>query len=158
MTPEMESTPPDVGTGGGGGGEPTTWGHKITSKSNSSNRVLGQVGQGCRGRKGHQGHGGQYRRFNCPSYISLISCFKWKVDDPGTVLGNTAKQREANDQYNKFSEKLKQYILRELHNPEDIIVMVWDLKYLVTVLNTSRPTELSTKGKNDKIIVMIQTE
>ena len=51
------------------------------------------------------------------------------------VLGTTTKQREAKYQYKNFSENMKQYILQELHNPEDIIIMVRDLKYPTTVLN-----------------------
>ena len=43
-------------------------------------------------------------------------------------------------------------------NPEYIIVLVRDLKDLTTILNTSRPTEISTEEKKDLIMVMIQTE
>ena len=46
------------------------------------------------------------------------------MEDFGAVLGTTPEQREAKDQYNKFSEKLKQYILRVFQNREYIIVMV----------------------------------
>ena len=52
------------------------------------------------------------------------------------VLGTTAKQREATDKYIKFREKLKQYILLEFHKPEDIIIMVRDLKDPKNVLDT----------------------
>ena len=44
------------------------------------------------------------------------------------VLGIMSEQREAKDQYKKFSEKPKQYILRVFQNPEDIIVLVRYLK------------------------------
>ena len=70
----------------------------------------------------------------------------------------TAKQRESKDQWKKISEKLKQYILQELQNPEDIIDLVLDLKDPMTVLDTSQLTALFTKYKKDPIIVMIQTE
>ena len=46
----------------------------------------------------------------------------------GAVLGTMSEQREAKYQYKKFSEKPKQYILREFQNPEYIIVMVRYLK------------------------------
>ena len=46
------------------------------------------------------------------------------MEDSRTVLGTMYEQREAKDQYNKLSKKLKQYIIRVLQNPEDIIVMV----------------------------------
>ena len=58
------------------------------------------------------------------------------MEDLGAVLGATSEQREAKDQYKKFSEKMKQYILREFQNYEDIIVLVRDLKYPTTILNT----------------------
>ena len=69
-----------------------------------------------------------------------------------------SEQREDKDQYKNFSKKLKQYILRELHNPEDIIVLVRYLKYPTTIFNTSRPLTLSEENKKDLIMVMIQTE
>ena len=58
------------------------------------------------------------------------------MEDLGAVLGATSEQIEAKDQYKKFSEKMKQYILREFQNSEDIIVLVRDLKYPTTILNT----------------------
>ena len=80
------------------------------------------------------------------------------MEDFGTVLGTTYKQREAKYQYKKFSEKLKQYILREFQNPEDIIILFIYLKDPTPVLNTSRPTELSEKYDKYPIMVMIQTK
>ena len=80
------------------------------------------------------------------------------MDNFGVVLGTTYEQREAKDQCNKFSEKLKQYILRVFQNPEDIIVLVRYLKDPTTVLNTSRPTAMSAEYKKDRIMVMIQSE
>ena len=68
------------------------------------------------------------------------------------------EQREAKDQYNKLSKKLKQYIIRVLQNPEDIIVMVRYLKDPKIVLNTSIHTALSSEDEKDLIMVMIQTE
>ena len=62
------------------------------------------------------------------------------MEDFGAVLGTSSEQREAKDQHNKFSKNLKNYILRVLHNPEDIIVLVRYLKYPKVVLNTSGPT------------------
>ena len=71
------------------------------------------------------------------------------MEDFGEVLGTTSEQREAKDQYKKFSEKLKKYILRESQNPLYIIVMVVYLKDLTTVLNTSKPTALSSEDEKD---------
>ena len=76
----------------------------------------------------------------------------------GAVLGTTSEQREAKDQYKKFSEKLKQYILIVFHNPEDIIIMVIDLKDPIIVLNTSRPTALSAEDEKDPVMIMTQTK
>ena len=80
------------------------------------------------------------------------------MEDFGAVLGTTSEQREAKDQYKKFSENLKQYTLRVSHNPEYIIVQVRDLKDPKIVLNTSSPTLLSAEDKKYPIMVMIQTE
>ena len=80
------------------------------------------------------------------------------MDDFGAVLGTTAEQREAKDQYKKFSENLKQYILRELHNPEDITMLVRYLKDPTTVLNTSKETALLTEDEKYPIMVMIKNE
>ena len=80
------------------------------------------------------------------------------MEDFGAVLGTTSEQREAKYKYNKFSEKLKQYTLIEFHNPEDIIVLVRDLKYPTIVLNTSRTTALPAEDEKYPIMVMIQTE
>ena len=48
------------------------------------------------------------------------------MEDLGVVLGTLSEKREAKDQYKKFNEKLKQYILGEIQNPEDIIFLVRD--------------------------------
>ena len=53
---------------------------------------------------------------------------------------------------------MKHYILQEFQNLEYIIVLVRNLKYPKTVLDTSRPTELSTEDEKYPIIAMIQTE
>ena len=53
---------------------------------------------------------------------------------------------------------MKHYILREFHNPEDIVILVRDLKDPTTVLNTSIPTALSSEDEKYPIMVMIQTE
>ena len=56
--------------------------------------------------------------------MSSIKNFKGEVDDFGVVLRTTADQREAEDQYKKFNQKLKHYVLREFYDPENIIVLV----------------------------------
>ena len=53
-----------------------------------------------------------------------------------------SEQREAKDQYKKFSEKLKQYILRVFQNPENIIVLVRYLYDPTIFFNTSKTTAL----------------
>ena len=80
------------------------------------------------------------------------------MEDFGAVLWTTSEQREAKDHYKKFSKNLKQYILRVLHNPEDIIVLFVYLKYPTIVLNTSIPTALSAEEVKNPIMVIIQTE
>ena len=52
---------------------------------------------------------------------------------------------------------MKQYILQELHNLEDIIILFRDLKDPRATLNTTGPTSLSTEDKKYPIMVMIQT-
>ena len=80
------------------------------------------------------------------------------MEDFGAVLGTMSEQREAKDQYKKFSEKPKQYILRVFQNLEDIIVLVRYLKYPKIVLNSSIPTALLAEDEKDPIVVTIQTE
>ena len=80
------------------------------SIANNRGRKRGQGGHTIRG--SHQECGVQYGRFNLPVYTSSIRNFNEEVDDFIAVLGTTAEQREAKDQYRKFSENLKQYILR----------------------------------------------
>ena len=53
---------------------------------------------------------------------------------------------------------MKHYIQRVFQNPEDIIVLVRDLKDPTIVLNKSRPTALSEEDEKYRIMVMIQTE
>ena len=53
---------------------------------------------------------------------------------------------------------MKHYILEELNNHEEIIILVIELKYPTTVLKTSGPTSLSNEYEKDPIMVMIQTE
>ena len=68
--------------------------------------------------------------------MSSIRNFKGEVEYFGLALGTMAEHREAKYQFNKFSEKLKQYLLQEFQNPEYIIVLVGDVKYPTTVINT----------------------
>ena len=90
--------------------------------------------------------------------MSSIKNFKGEVDDFGAVLGTTADQREAKDKCNNFNQKLKQYVIRELHNPEDIIVLVWYLKDPMIMLDTSITTELYILDDKDTLMFIIQTE
>ena len=88
----------------------------------------------------------------------MIRNFKGEVEEFRAVLGTMSEQRESKDQYKKFGENPKQYILRVLYNPEYIMVLIRYLKDLTTVLNTSITTELSEKYDKYPIMVMIQTE
>ena len=47
---------------------------------------------------------------------------------------------------------------KKIKIPKYIIILVRDLKYPTTVLNTSRPTKMRTKDKKDLIAIIIQTE
>ena len=60
------------------------------------------------------------------------------------VLGNRYKHREAKYQFKKFSKNLEEYVLRDFQNPEDIIILVQDIKDPMAVLNKSITTEIST--------------
>ena len=66
------------------------------------------------------------------------------------VLGATYEQREAKDQCNKFSEKLKQYILRVFQSPEDIIVLVRDLKDPTIVKTHQDPQPCKHNTRNNR--------
>ena len=89
----------------GEGDTTTTLGHETMRESSTRNWGQGQV------RSGHQGCGGWSGLFNLPAYTSSIWNFRVEVDDLGEVLVTMGDQREAKDQYKKFREKLKQYVL-----------------------------------------------
>ena len=158
MTLETETAPPAVGSSGKEGDTATTQSHNNTSESRQSNGGLGKCRVSHGGRISHQGREGWGRCFNCPAYMSLIQNFKGEADDFSMVLRTTSDQREAKDQYKKFNQKLKHYVIQEFHDPENIIVLVWDSKYPLTMLYTSRPTALYTQDYMDSLMVMIQTE
>ena len=63
--------------------------------------------------------------------------FWGKVEKFSTVLGTTFEQRKASNLFNKYSENLKQYVIRELQNPEEIIVLVCYTKDPMARLKTS---------------------
>ena len=154
----METSPPAAGRSGGDSNATNTQIQESTSKSNNSNICKGQ-GQGCcGGRGGYQWCGGRIGRFIRTAHTSLVIKFKGEVEDFDMILGTTAKQREAKYQFNKFSEKMKQYALQEFKNPEYIIILVLYVKYPITEINTSGPTLLSTDEEKDPKMVMIQTE
>ena len=136
MNPETKTAPPATGSNGGGGSDTTTTRASEMSESSSSIGGWGRSRGGCTRRGGHQGCGGRGWSFNLPAYTSSFRDFKGEVEYYGAVLGITSEQREAKDKYKKLSKKLNQYILRELHNPEYIIVMFRYLKYPTTFLNT----------------------
>ena len=158
MTPEIETASPAARSNGGYGSDVTITRASETSKSNSRNGGRGRGRGGCTIIGGPQVRGRRGGRFNLPGYTLLIRNFKGEVEDFGAVLGTTSEQIEAKDQYNKFIEKLKKYILRVFQNPEDIIVLVVYLKDPTIVFNVSRPIALSAENDKDPIMVMIQTE
>ena len=125
MTPETETSSPDAGSNGGDDSDATITRYSdTTSESNTRNWGWGRGQGGCKGRCYHQGRGRWGGRLNYQKYASLIRIFKWEVDNFGVVLGNTINEIEAKDQYSNFSEKLKQYILLEFQNTEDITILV----------------------------------
>ena len=143
MTLETETASPAAGSNDRDGSDATIIRASETSESNSGNGGRGQGRSGHTGRGGQQGCGKRGWRFNRPAYTSSIRNFKGEVENFVAVLRTTSEQREAKDQYNKFSESLKQYILRVFQNPEDIIDLVINLKGFTIVYNTSIPTALS---------------
>ena len=135
MTPETETASPAAGSNDGEGSDAKITLASETSKSNSSNWGQGRGREGRTGRCGHQGRGGRGGHFNHPAYTSSIRNFKRGVADFGAVLGTTSEQREAKDQYKKFSKNMKQYILRVFQKNENIIILARDLKDS-TIFNT----------------------
>ena len=93
MTQETKTAQPAAGISGGEVDAKTTWGYKNMRESSSSNRGLGRGIAGHGGRGGHQVCGIWGGCFNRPAYTSSIRNFRGEVDDYGTVLGTTDKQR-----------------------------------------------------------------
>ena len=102
MTLEAETASPDAGSNCGEGSDATTTRASEMSESSSRNGGQGRGQGGCTRRGSHHGCGGRGRRFNRPSYTSLIRNFKGEVEDFGAVLGTTSEQREAKDQCMKI--------------------------------------------------------
>ena len=127
MNPKTELSPSAAEISGGEVDATTTGGHKTMSESSTINGVRGQGWCGRVGISVHQGWGGWGRRVNWPVYTSSIQKFKVELDYFRAVLGTTAKRRESKDQYKKFSNKLKQYVLQEFQNHDyiNVLVLVW---------------------------------
>ena len=107
MTPEPETASPAAGSNDEDNSDAKITHAYETSESSSRNGRRG-CGQGYHTRRGnHQVCGGRVQCFNRSAYTSLIRDFKGEVEDFGAVLGATSEQREDNDQYKKFGEKLK---------------------------------------------------
>ena len=157
MTLETKTDPPSAGSSAGEG-EVTTKRAQKTIESSTYNGGQWQGRCGCEGRSSHQGYGGRGGCFNRPAYTSSIINFKGEVEDFGAVLGNTAYQREAKDQYKKFIKNLKQYVILYFQHPQSIIFLVWDVKPPMTVLDTSKSTAISTQDEKYTIMVIIQNK
>ena len=80
------------------------------------------------------------------------------MEEFGALLRTTAEKREAKDQYNNLSKKIKQYLLQEFYNPEDITILVRDIKYPITIIKTSEPTVLSIEDIKYPTIVTVQMD
>ena len=77
MTPEIEMSPPSVGSNGGDNSDTTITRYiYITSESNASSRDKGRGRGGRGGRGGHQERNRKGGRFNCPLYTPYIQNFK----------------------------------------------------------------------------------
>ena len=112
MTPETETSSPDIGSNGGDGSDVTIAHVSDTSESSARNGGRGRGQGGCTIGGGHQGRDRQGGRFNRPSYTSPTRNIKVEVENFGAVIRTLTEQRKANNQYNKFNEKMKQYVLR----------------------------------------------
>ena len=133
-----------------GANENITPNQNLTSNpTRNAGRGRGRGGRGERG--GYQGrHGrgsGRYNRTNTSSVLS----FKGEVEGVAATLGTTAERRKIKDEFQIFSEKLKQYLLREFKNPEDIIVLVRDIKDPMTVHDATKPLALSEEDARDAV-------
>ena len=51
-----------------------------------------------------------------------------EVPSVGAALGTVSEHRSMKDQFNTFQYKVNQYVLHELYNPSDIIIVIRDLK------------------------------
>ena len=65
------------------------------------------------------------------------------------VLGTRSKRPCDKDQFRKFQEKLIQYVMQNINDPQDIAPIPKDTKDPWTSNNGSNPNKLADKGKED---------
>ena len=72
-------------------------------------------------------HNNRRRRQNQTGNRSLAS-FTGEVPSVGAVLGTVSEHRIIKDQFNKFQDKLKEYLICKFDNPREIIIVIQYLK------------------------------
>ena len=71
----------------------------------------------------------------------------------GAVLGTVAGQRIMKDNYQTFQYKLNQYVLQELDNTRDTILVFWEIKDKYANVEMDKLINISNEEKRDFILI-----
>ena len=94
------------------------------------------------------------KRNNQPRNKSLTS-FTVEMSSVGDVIGTVSEHRIMREQFKIFQDKVKQYILHDLDNPRDIIIVVRFLKDPHAHVYTDKPVKLSKEEKKTLYLLPI---
>ena len=82
----------------------------------------------------------------------------WCGDKPeiGAVLGLRVEHLDHKHSYRSFLEKMTEYVLRELNNPNDVLELLTEEKDPRPSLKANIPVKLEDDDKDNEVLVAIQ--
>ena len=141
-------------------------GNTGTGTNNSSNNDTSGSGNGnnngSTGSSGNNNHRNNGNNRNNSTRRSIFSANErsWSGDKPeiGAVLGLRMETLDNKQSFRTFMEKMVEYVLREISNPNDVLELLTDQKDPRPALKANVPTGLSTEEKKNDVLVAIQTQ
>ena len=136
-----------------------------TADINNNNDTSGSGtgnGSGSAGGSGNNNHRNNSNSRNNNARRSLFSANErsWGGDKPeiGAVLGLRMETLDNKQSFRMFMEKMVEYVLREISNPNDVLELLTEQKDPRPALKANIPTGLSSEEKKNDVLVAIQSQ
>ena len=139
---------------------PTTGGNDTSSGGNAGSNELSGNNNNSNRNNGNGNMNNNNRRSDNRRSIFSGNDRTWSGDKPeiGAILGLRTEHLDNKQSFRSFMEKMVEYTLRELNNPNDILTLLTEEKDPRPSLKGNITVKLADEDKNNEVLVAIQQQ